>query len=165
MSSESGISSLLVYDDGVKVQSSFGLIMTHSDIIFNNTTNTIYGNAAGLTNYMGIKVYRALLSQSGTAAPTATVRENTLGGTVAFAYSAVGTYTATLSGAFTANKTFVYITPFMELSSGVMKTANALRTSANVITINTGSADFGAPAFELNDDILSGTELKIEVYP
>ena len=28
------------------------------------------------------KVYRALLSQTGTAAPTATVLENTLGGTV-----------------------------------------------------------------------------------
>lgn len=58
---------------------------------------------AGISPY---RVYTALLTQSGTAAPVATVLENTLGGTVVWSRNDVGTYVATLSGAFTANKTF-----------------------------------------------------------
>ena len=52
------------------------------------------------------KVYTALLTQTGTDAPVATVLENTLGGTVVWTYSNVGEYTATLSSAFTTNKVF-----------------------------------------------------------
>ena len=37
-------------------------------------------------------VYTALISQSGTDAPTATVLENTLGGTVVWTYNDVGNY-------------------------------------------------------------------------
>lgn len=52
------------------------------------------------------KVYSALLNQSGTNAPVATVLENTLGGTVVWSYDDVGFYSATLSGAFPLAKTF-----------------------------------------------------------
>ena len=51
------------------------------------------------------KVYTALVTQSGTNAPTATVLENTLGGTPTWAFSSAGTFTLTLTGAFTNNKT------------------------------------------------------------
>ena len=51
-------------------------------------------------------VYTALLSQFGTSAPTATVLENTLGGTVAWTRFGVGVYEATLTGAFTSGKTW-----------------------------------------------------------
>lgn len=50
--------------------------------------------------------YVALLSQTGTDAPVATVLENTLGGAVVWSYVATGDYTGTLAGAFTANKTW-----------------------------------------------------------
>ena len=52
------------------------------------------------------KVYTALISQSGTNAPTATVLENTLG-TVNFTRSSTGVYFVNSSGLFTADKTFV----------------------------------------------------------
>ena len=52
------------------------------------------------------KVYTALLSQSGTSAPVATVLENTLGGAVVWSRIGVGAYRATLSGVFTATKSF-----------------------------------------------------------
>ncbi len=52
------------------------------------------------------KVYTALLSQTGTNAPTATVLENTLG-TVTFTRSSNGVYLVNSSGLFTADKTFV----------------------------------------------------------
>lgn len=48
----------------------------------------------------GVKVYRAVLTQSGTDAPTATVLENTLGGTVVWTRDNPGRYVATLVGAF-----------------------------------------------------------------
>lgn len=51
------------------------------------------------------KRYVALLSQTGTDAPTATVLENTLGGTVVWSYIDVGVYLATLAGVFVENKT------------------------------------------------------------
>jgi len=54
------------------------------------------------------KSYVALLSQSGTAAPTAVVLENTLGGTVVWTRQNVGEYIATLLGAFTLNKTVCF---------------------------------------------------------
>ena len=57
------------------------------------------------------KVYTALLTQTGTNAPTATVLENTLGGTVVWSRNNVGVYLATLNGSFIANKTVVFVTP------------------------------------------------------
>ena len=59
-------------------------------------------------NYLdagGVKVYRALLTQSGTDAPVATVLENTLGGTVAWSRLDTGKFDGTLVGAFPADKT------------------------------------------------------------
>lgn len=53
------------------------------------------------------KIYTALLTQSGTSAPTATVLENTLGGTVVWSYVDVGIYWGSLTGAFTSNKTVI----------------------------------------------------------
>ena len=58
------------------------------------------------------KVYTALLNQSGTAAPTATVLENTLGTTVTWTRNDVGWYKATIStGLFSLFKVVVFATP------------------------------------------------------
>ena len=51
------------------------------------------------------KVYTALLTQTGTDAPVATVLENTLGGDIVWSYYAEGVYNGELLGAFTINKT------------------------------------------------------------
>lgn len=51
------------------------------------------------------KVYSAYVVQSGSSAPSATVMENTIGAIV-WSRLSTGTLQATLSGAFTANKTF-----------------------------------------------------------
>lgn len=58
------------------------------------------------------KVYTALLTQSGTSAPTATVLENTLGVTLTWSYSGVGEYLATSTGFFAdPNKIAIFIQP------------------------------------------------------
>lgn len=65
--------------------------------------------AAQITPTPSYKVYTALLTQGGTNAPVATVLQNTLSGTITWSYSSVGTYQATLVGAFPSSKTFFYI--------------------------------------------------------
>lgn len=91
----------------------------------------------------GWLIYRALLTQSGTADPTAVVLENTLGGTIVWSYSAVGRYFGTLAGTFLANTTFFSATLTDGLGNiGVyrndddsigVKTTNTLFIAANSI--------------------------------
>ena len=52
------------------------------------------------------KVYRALVSQSGTDAPTAFELENTLGVVVSFVYNSEGNYNIIAADAFTENKVY-----------------------------------------------------------
>jgi hypothetical protein len=67
------------------------------------TTQDVADLGGGGASYL---VYTALLSQSGTDAPVATVLENTLGGEVVWSRGAEGYYVATLADTFTVNKTF-----------------------------------------------------------
>lgn len=88
------------------------------------TTPTTYSNGSTLAHYQTQsytyedlrnelnggaqpKIYKALLSQSGTNAPVATVLVNTLSGTPVWSYDSVGTYRLTLAGEFTEFKTFI----------------------------------------------------------
>jgi len=72
----------------------------------NKLTSVIFGlKEAATPKY---KVYTALLSQTGTDAPVATVLENTIGGIV-WTYIGPGEYQGTLFGEFPINKTFVII--------------------------------------------------------
>jgi hypothetical protein len=99
----------------------------------------------------GQKVYRAVLNQTGTSAPVATVLENSLGGTVMLSRSGVGQYRATLTNAFTANKTFMLPNSF---TSDTGDAVSIIQASASVIQINCGA-----------DDVLNNLMLEIAVYP
>ena len=59
----------------------------------------------------GARVYRALLSQAGTADPTAVVLENTLGDIV-WTRASTGVYEGTLADGFPTGKTWVTIGTF-----------------------------------------------------
>jgi len=82
----------------------------------NLTKNFTVANIAAFANSysLGYTVYTALITQAGTAAPVATVLQNTTGGTITWTRPTnpgVGRYVATISGAnFTANKTAVIVT-------------------------------------------------------
>lgn len=74
------------------------------------TNNFKVSDISSLTN-IGYTVYTALITQAGTAAPVATVLQNTTGGAIAWTRNSTGRYVATISGAnFTANKTAVIVT-------------------------------------------------------
>ena len=90
----------------------------------------VSSSVAGFT--AGAKLYAALLAQSGTDAPVATVLQNDLGGTVVWGYTSTGVYTGTLTGAFVVNKTWVAKGGF---NGGTGSGYNVNRSSANVISV------------------------------
>lgn len=76
------------------------------DLVLVKDTSATATKKVQVQNLCHYKKYVALLTQSGTDAPVATVLENSLGGTVVWTRNDVGVYIGTLAGAFTANKTF-----------------------------------------------------------
>lgn len=112
------------------------------------------------------KVWRGLLDQSGTSAPTATVLENTLGGTINWSRTGAGRYTGTLASAFPQNKTFIHIKSAPGPST-ITPAGDGLRImaierfagSSDTITIVVGDG------FDGHDDMLIEAGLEILVYP
>ena len=104
------------------------------------------------------KVYTALLTQTGTNAPTATVLENTLGGTVVWTRTGVGIYNATLSGAFTTSKTITFGT-FGNVDNPSLNTLDFQQISVNsmfLITRVSGTA---------TDSVMDvNTSIEIRIY-
>jgi hypothetical protein len=101
----------------------------------------------------GYLKYVALLTQSGTSAPTATVLENTLGGTIVWTRNDVGDYTGTLAGAFSPNKTGA----FSGFTSGIVY---IFRNTSSEMRINATDS-----AGSFSDGILVDTPIEIRVYP
>ena len=85
---------------------------------------------------VGYTAYAALVSQTGSAAPTATILKNNTGYTYTWARTGSGTYTITASGnAFTNNKTLV----FFNLGEYTFAAQQPwVRTSDTVITLPLG---------------------------
>lgn len=113
----------------------------------------------------GAKVYRALLTQTGTDAPVATVLHNALGGTVVWTYGTPGQYIATLTGAFTSGKTFILmgtgalVDRNNAVCSGVWSSINEITVATSVL-VNSPSV-----AFVDIDEELFDTPIEIIVYP
>ena len=104
-------------------------------------------------------VYIVTLTQTSTNAPVATVISDTITG-ITWARTAVGTYTATKSGAFTLGKT----TPNTTGASANDVAGNkitAQQTSVNVITVKTYAA---ADTTVLADGVLTNQEFQIKIY-
>jgi len=100
----------------------------------NNTTDTITisGTAAPY------RVYTALLSQSDSSAPVATVLGNTLSADIIWTRISTGVYFGTLSGAFTENLTTVSCN--YGIVSGDASIITGFRSNANVIRVQTYKA-------------------------
>jgi len=95
-------------DNGVDKLQVNGNIKATSHVTTGGLSSQKVNGDGSLT--VGYKVYTALLTQTGTSAPTAIVLENTLGGTVVWGRNVTGVYYATLIGAFTINKTALFVT-------------------------------------------------------
>ena len=128
------------------------------DVDFNEiktSVNILYDNVT-----IGVKRYKALLTQSGENAPTTQVLENTLG-TLTFVYQSDGDYLCTSSGLFTQNKTVVLMgrnpDPENVIPYGL--------SDVNTIIIKSSTINIGAGEISPVNGIISNTLLLIEVYP
>lgn len=109
----------------------------------------------------GVKVYRALLTQTGTDAPVATVLENSLGGTLVWTYSVAGRYDATLTGAFPVGKVG-YNSGFISNEDAITHAFSILRIDNNSLRlVTTSTSDFTAS----EDNRLAETFVQVLVYP
>lgn len=88
---------------------------------------------------LGYTVYTALITQTGTADPVATVLQNTTGQTLVYGRTSGGEYTITASSSlFTANKTIVF------LNGGSAENNHDVawgRASDTVINLSTHNSD------------------------
>ena len=115
------------------------------------TSNMTVASLATLINsgsVAGYKVYTALLTQAGTAAPVATILQDTTGGTFTWTRQSAGNYTITASSAlFVANKTMVFVNAGHGEQSFFLYWE---RTSTTTITLNTtGDSELQEGSFEI----------------
>ena len=117
-------------------------------------TNTLNGRAVSdiLPTYTK---YIALISQTSTSAPTVIELENTIG-PIVWTRKATGEYVGTLSGAFTANKTYATI------SQSLANSIVLITTTANDINIIT--TNLQNPTASKHDSHLSKNTIEIRVY-
>lgn len=131
----------------------------------NNRIKVIAKDSDGdtLTAYLRkSKRYAANLTQTAGNDPVATVLENDIGAIV-WARSGAGVYTATLAGAFTANKTLVTVgTP---IPVDTMASIEVALTSTDVITITTKNYKTADDTATVLDALLTNTAIVIEVFP
>jgi hypothetical protein len=105
------------------------------------------------------KVYTAIISQSGTSAPTVDVLlENTLEDTITFTYNAPGEYYInSANNKFTSNKTVIMVSPGRRLSANVTIGTTIAGTSGIVLHSHLASGT-------LTNSLLSGVSVEIRVY-
>ena len=108
---------------------------------------------------VGVKVYRALLTQTGTDAPVATVLKNTLGETVVWTRGLAGVYFGTLAGAFLSGKTYISPFQYVDPSNGAYQ---LYRYTDNAVTIES------LTGVDLSDSLFAAyfpVPIEILVYP
>jgi len=133
---------------------------THPNGKIENLTRnfTVATIAAFANSYsLGYTVYTALITQTGTAAPVATVLQNTTGGTIVWTRNSTGRYVATISGTtYTNDKTTVLVT-----SGG--NNDNILRP---IITATTAIDWYNIDSSDNNvsDTIAETTTVEIRIY-
>ena len=132
------------------------------DIIVNQnaiTKRCSTQDIADLATGVSYKIWRGLVSQTGTSAPTAIELENTLGGSITFTYVSTGVYTIEGTGLFTTDKTFA--TPKWETLRQSTNYATVTVTLANTNQLSLNSYLNGSAG----DALLSKHPIEIIVYP
>lgn len=108
------------------------------------------------------KSYQALVSQTGTSAPTQTALENDFGSTTfTWARTSAGVYTLTANtSVFTSAKTAILLSP----TTTPLNNASAVRTSGTVLTFTSSSLNILALGVANADAVLSNTLVEVRVF-
>jgi len=107
------------------------------------------------------KVYTAIITQTGTDAPTAVVLQNTLGITPTLTRFATGNYRITASNTFTANKTFCIVGQEANSGTGMNYIWASDSNDDEVLLQTYDGAGLGAA---LTDDKMDRLAVEIRVY-
>jgi hypothetical protein len=149
-----------------KMVNAFGAFTSATSFKLNSTVPAPFADALPSFNESGIvdlrgtvringaaepKIYKAVINQSGTSAPVATVLVNSLGGTPVFTRSGSGAYRLTLNGAFVTDRTFITPNSF---TADTGDPISIIWASTSVIQFNSGA-----------DDTINSLMFEISVYP
>lgn len=109
------------------------------------------------------KVYTALVTQTGTNAPVATVLENTIGN-IWFTYDGVGSYRINSNSLFTANKTATFISS-LDGGSG-SGGGSPLGGGTSIVVLDSYNLNFFVidTVGNATNSFLSGYPIEIRVY-
>lgn len=120
-------------------------------------TRPVFDASGNIVELVEPKRYVALLFQSGTNDPTATVLENTLGAIV-WTRTSIATYLGTLTGAFTIGKTWLVVGTQPFLNNPVIMFIHGTANTVNLeVQINNTQSDDLFPT--------NGLSVEIRVYP
>ena len=115
------------------------------------------------TSVQGYKEYSALMSQTGTSAPTVKVLKNDLGAAIVWTRGSAGNYVGTLTAAFTVNKTLLPPDQFQQYNASDFQNISITRTSANAVLVNTTIGANGAGVAS-DGVIVTDYPITIKVY-
>jgi hypothetical protein len=130
-----------------------GQVLENDGMVVSNLTVTDTINGEVVVRY---KKYVALMTQTGTAAPTVVVLENTIGDIV-WTRDSAGIYEGTLTGAFTLDKTYTMMS--VVLVDGIV---NVFRFSNDVVRVAT--TNLKNPHADYHDSHLFKNTIEIRVY-
>lgn len=119
------------------------------------TNTTQIATTAFVQGIKPYKVYTALLTQTGTSNPTVKVLENNIGAIV-WTRTGIGTYSGTLTGAFTVDKSPVFLTS----NNASTLLSGGASGSTNFVGISTQAAVTGI----LTDALMTDSLIEIRVY-
>lgn len=105
-------------------------------------------------------VYSALMNQTGTSAPVATVLENTTGQTLTWIYNSVGDYSA--AGTFGLTKTFVMANQGLIITSDGFGIGAYNDTGVNIVIKTRVVVENGGGTV---NGALTNTALEVRIYP
>lgn len=120
-------------------------------------TTPVYSSTGIVGERIAPKIYTALLTQSGTGDPTATVLGTNEIGTIVWTRNSAGNYTGTLTGAFTANKTWL----ICQKGDGSGSFVNGLLSRSGDNTLALDVRDNTATV----TDNFTNMSIEIRVYP
>lgn len=129
------------------------------DITFEGDVDLADATVTGLPDSRPYKVYSALLSQTGTSAPTSVILENTFPSAIVWAFSSAGSFVGTLTAAFVENKTQCWIEQSSTDTAPGTSFKRIVRTGANTVQIDCSDVE-GNPL----NDVIVDTPIEIRVY-
>lgn len=138
--------------------------LEEGELYFAKDVGNIYVGKADETNFkftfaQDVSVYRALLVQSGSGAPVATVLENTLGADIIWTRSNVGDYMGVLS-----EGDFVNAKNILDVYTSPLEPRNIFLNFSSSYFITLRTYYFSSPDFIIADNRLNNTWVEISVY-